>query len=159
PETDVYPVPAGVDRRVLGLVGESQGKISAALINLRRILRLRALIRKLRPQVVLGMMTTASVLAVAAAQRLPCRVIASEPTHRPSQGRPSMWPNLRRWPYARAHAVVALTAGTAQWVEENVPGSKVSVIPNAVRWPLEPSEPVLPPPAREGRQRLLAVGR
>lgn len=159
PETDVYPVPAGVDRRVLGLVGESQGKVSAALINLRRILRLRALIGKLRPQVVLGMMTTASVLAVAAAQRLPCRVIASEHTHPPSQGLPSMWQKLRRWAYPRAHAVVALTAGTAQWLEENVPGSKVSVIPNAVRWPLETSEPVLPPPAREGRQRLLAVGR
>src|SRR5690606_21255405 len=159
PEHEAYTVPEGVDRRVLGLAGESGGKVSAALINLRRILRLRALIRKLRPQVVLGMMTTASVLAVAAAQRLPCRVIASEHTHPPSQGLPSMWQKLRRWAYPRAHAVVALTAGTAQWLEENVPGSKVSVIPNAVRWPLETSEPVLPPPAREGRQRLLAVGR
>ena len=158
-DTDAYPVPEGVDRRVLGLAGESRGKLAAVLTNIRRILRLRALIRKLRPQVVLGMMTTSSVLAVAAAHRLPCRVIASEHTHPPAQGLPSMWQKMRRLAYPRAHAVVALTAGTAQWLESHVPGSKVYVIPNAVRWPLDVVEPVLPPPPREGRMRLLAVGR
>src|SRR5690554_6782001 len=65
PDTDAYPLPEGVDRRVLGLAGESSGKLGAAVVNLRRILRLRKLMRKLRPQVVLGMMTTSSVLAVA----------------------------------------------------------------------------------------------
>ncbi len=159
PETDAYPVPPGVDRRVLGLAGESRGKLGAAITNLRRILRLRSLIRKLRPQVVLGMMTTSSVLAVAAARRLPCRVIATEHTHPPSQELPAMWQSLRRWAYPRAHSVVALTAGTAEWLEAHVPGTEVTVIPNAVRWPLETGEPVVPPPARNGRQRLLAVGR
>ena len=159
PETDAYTVPEGVDRRVLGLAGESGGKVAAMLTNLRRILRLRALIRKLKPQVVLGMMTTSSVLAVGAAQRLPCRVIASEHTHPPSQNLPTVWQKMRRWAYPKAHAVVALTAGTAEWIETHVPGSKVCVIPNAVRWPLEIGEPVLPPPPRDGRMRLLAVGR
>ena len=159
PETDAYRVPEGVDRRVLGLAGESGGRLSAMLVNARRILRLRALIRKLKPQVVLGMMTTSSVLAVAAAQRLPCRVIASEHTHPPSQNLPAIWQKMRRWAYPKAHSVVALTAGTAEWIETNVPGCKVCVIPNAVRWPLETAEPVLPPPPKEGRMRLLAVGR
>lgn len=159
PDTDAYPLPEGVDRRVLGLAGESSGKLGAAVVNLRRILRLRKLMRKLRPQVVLGMMTTSSVLAVAAARRLPCRVIATEHTHPPSQELPSVWQKMRRWAYPRASSVVALTAGTAEWLEKNVPGSKVCVIPNAVRWPLETSEPQVPPPARNGRHRLLAVGR
>lgn len=159
PETDAYAIPQGVDRRVLGLAGESHGKLGAMLTNTRRILRLRALIRKLKPQVMLGMMTTSSVLAVAAAQRLPCRVIATEHTHPPSQSLPEIWQKMRRWAYPRADAVVALTSGTAQWLETHVPGSKVSVIPNAVRWPLEVGEPVCPPPPRDGRMRLLAVGR
>ncbi|HLU00092.1 MAG TPA: glycosyltransferase family 4 protein [Burkholderiaceae bacterium] len=159
PDTDAYTVPEGVDRRVLGLAGESSGKIGAALVNLRRILRLRRLIRKLRPQVVLGMMTTSSVLAIAAGRRLRCRVIATEHTHPPSQELPAIWQKMRRWAYPQAHSVVALTAGTADWLEENVPGSKVCVIPNAVRWPLETGEPQVPPPVREGRRRLLAVGR
>lgn len=159
PETDAYPVPEGVDRRALGLAGASGSALAGMLANARRVLTLRRLIRKLRPHVVLGMMTTASVLAVAAARRLPCRVIATEHTHPPAQELSPMWQKLRRWAYPQAHAVVALTSGTANWLEENVPGSQVTVIPNAVRWPMESGEPAVPPPARDGRKRLLAVGR
>src|SRR5690606_31930105 len=159
PDSDAYPVPEGVDRRPLGLAGASHGALGGLLANARRVLALRRLIRKLKPNVVLGMMTTASVLAVAAARRLPCRVIASEHKHPPAQGLSPMWEKLRRWAYRKAHAVVALTAGTAQWLEQNVPASRVTVIANAVRWPMETAEPVVPPPPREGRKRLLAVGR
>lgn len=159
PETDAYPVPEGVERHALGLAGESSGTLGALYVNSRRVLALRRLIRKLRPKVVLGMMTTASVLALAAAQRLPCRVIATEHTHPPSQSLSPVWLKLRRWAYPRADAVVALTSGTAAWLEQHVPGAQVTVIPNSVRWPLESSEPVVPPPSREGRRRLLAVGR
>jgi len=159
PDTDAYEVPAGVDRRALGLARESTGRLAAILLNIRRVLALRRLIRKLRPDVVLGMMTTASVLSVLAAHRLPSRVIATEHTHPPSQMLSPMWEKLRRWAYPRAQAVVALTAGTAAWLEENVPGSQVVVIPNAVRWPMETAEPVQPPPERGERLRVLAVGR
>lgn len=159
PETDVYPIPEGVDRRALRLARASGNPLSGALTNLRRVFALRRVIRKTRPHVVLGMMTTSSVLCVAAARRLPCRVIATEHTHPPAQGLSSFWEKLRRWAYPRAHAVVALTSGTAQWLERNVPGSRVAVIPNAVRWPMERGEPVIEPPPREGRLRLLAVGR
>lgn len=159
PDTDVYPVPDGVDRRALGMAGASGGTLAGLVANARRVWALRRLIRKLRPDVVLGMMTTASVLSVGAAQRLPCRVIATEHTHPPSQALSPMWEKLRRWAYPRAHAVVALTSGTAAWLEEHVPGAQVSVIPNSVRWPMERSEPVLPPPERGQRRRLLAVGR
>lgn len=158
-EADVYPVPHAVDRHALNLAGESKGSLGALFANARRVLALRRLIAKLRPQVVLGMMTTSSVLAVAAAQRLPCRVIVTEHTHPPSQSLPPVWQRLRRWAYPRAHAVVALTSGTAAWIEENVPGTQVSVIPNSVRWPLEVGDPAVAPPARDGRYRLLAVGR
>jgi glycosyltransferase involved in cell wall biosynthesis len=40
-----------------------------------------------------------------------------------------------------------------------VPGTRLTVIPNAVRWPLESTEPVVEPPRRNGRYRVLAVGR
>src|SRR5690606_38707948 len=109
--------------------------------------------------VVLGMMTTASVLAVLAARGMACRVIATEHTHPPSQEMAPIWLRLRRWAYPRAQLVVALTSGTAQWLREHVPGSEVAVIPNAVRWPMIDEEPVLQPPERAGRRRLLAVGR
>lgn len=156
---DAYALHPDVRRVVLGTAGGSVGRVRGLLANLRRVHRLRRLIRRERPDIVLGMMTTSSVLAVIAARNLPCRVIATEHTHPPSQNLPPMWLRLRCWAYPRAAAVVALTKGTAAWIERNVPGSHLSVIPNAVRWPLDAGEPILEVPDRAGRRRLLAVGR
>ncbi|MEB2398419.1 glycosyltransferase family 4 protein [Parapusillimonas granuli] len=158
-DTDAYSLHPKVRRHVLGTAGYSGGGLSGVLANLRRVWRLRRLIKRLRPSVVLGMMTTASVLAVEAARGLNCRVIATEHTHPPSQELPEIWLRLRRRAYPRAAAVVALTAGTAQWLQEHVPGCRLAVIPNAVRWPIESAEPRLEPARRNGRFRLLAVGR
>lgn len=158
-DTDAYPLHDEIKRYALGMAGASSGRLRAALANLRRVWALRRIIKRERPTIVLGMMTTASVLAIAAARKLPCRVIATEHTHPPSQELPEMWMRLRRWAYPQAAAVVALTSGTAAWLEQHVPGSRLAVIPNAVRWPLIASDPVLAPPPREGRYRMLAVGR
>lgn len=158
-KTDAYPVPAGIKRYVMGTAHESGGGLRGALANWRRVRRLRKLIKKHKPDCVLGMMTTASILAVMAAKGLPCRVIVSEHTHPPMKKLPESWVRLRRWAYPRAHAVVALTGGTARWIRDHIPGSRVVVIPNAVRWPLQPQEPHVPVPNKGDRLRLLAVGR
>ncbi len=156
---DAYALPAGVRRHALGLDAHGGGGLRAMWGNGRRLWALRRLIREGRPGVVLGMMTKASVLSVLAAWRLPCRVIATEHTHPPIQRLPRAWQRLRRWAYPRADAVVALTQGTAQWLDEAIPGVQAQVIPNAVRWPLADGEPAIEPPPRPGRRRLLAVGR
>src|SRR5690606_22403960 len=152
-------VAEGVERHVLGTAGSSRGRLDALWKNWRRVSRVRSLIRKNKPDVVLGMMTTSSVLAISAARGLPCKVIATEHTHPPSQSLSTFWQKARLRTYPQAQAVVALTAGTAAWLRENVPGSQVQVIPNAVRWPMDNGEPVVAAPEREGRKRLLAVGR
>src|SRR5690606_32636569 len=157
--SDAYDVDPRVKRIVMGTAGESSGALAGGLANLHRIWKLRRLIKREKPSVVLGMMTTSSVLAVMAARGLPCRVIATEHTHPPAQTIAPMWQRLRRWAYPKAARVVALTSGTAAWIEEHVPGSRLSVIPNAVRWPMPVEEPMVEPPARYGRRRLLAVGR
>lgn len=159
PSSDAYPLHPDVRRFSLGTAGRSTNRFLGLAANLLRVMRLRRIVRRERPTVVLGMMTTASILAVLAARGYPCRVIASEHTHPPSQELPAVWQRLRRWAYPRASAVVALTAGTKAWLHEHVPGCTLAVIPNAVRWPLESTEPVLQPPDRNGRKRLLAVGR
>ncbi len=156
---DAYVLAPGVQRVVLGLARTSTGALAGLFANLRRVRGLRRLLRERRPTIVLGMMTTASVLAVLAATGLPCRVIASEHTHPPAQRLPVAWRLLRRWTYPRAHAVVALTRATAHWLRTHVPGSTVQVIPNAVTWPLPVQGAVVVPPPRQGRRRVLAVGR
>ncbi|WP_237173568.1 glycosyltransferase family 4 protein [Paracandidimonas lactea] len=159
PESDAYPLAQGVERHVLGMAGASQGGLGGIWANVRRVWRLRRLIRRVRPTIVLGMMTTSSILAVIAARGHACRVVATEHTHPPSQNLSGAWERLRRWAYPQAQMVVALTAGTAQWLEQHVPGTRLAIIPNAVRWPLARVEPIVEPPPRRGRFRLLAVGR
>ncbi len=156
---DAYALPEGVQRHALSLAGESGGPVRALWGNLRRIRALRRLIQQQRPAIVLGMMTRASILAVIAARGQGCRVIATEHTHPPIQSLPAAWLRLRRWAYPRADAVIALTQGTAQWLDAHVPGVRAQVIPNAVRWPLIEGEPVRDPARAPGRRRLLAVGR
>jgi len=159
PEQDAYTLPADVSREVLGTAGASGNKLSALYSNLRRLWRLRRLIRRYQPTIVLGMMTTSSVLAILAARGLACRVIATEHTHPPFQNLPSVWRKMRRKAYPQAYKVVALTSDTARWVKENISGSNACVIPNAVAWPLAQTDPVVEPPERGARKRLLAVGR
>lgn len=158
-DEDAYRLPAGVRRHALGLDAHGGGGARALWDNARRCWVLRRLIRKERPSVVLGMMTKASILSVLAARGQRCRVIASEHTHPPIQNLPRVWQRLRRWAYPRADAVVALTQGTARWLDKALPGVRAQVIPNAVRWPLPDEGPQLEPPVQPGRHRLLAVGR
>src|SRR5690606_18937941 len=81
--SDVYALDSRVQRFVLGTVGESGGTVSGIVANLRRVWKLRRLIRREKPSLILGMMTTSSVLAVLAARGLKVRVIATEHTHPP----------------------------------------------------------------------------
>lgn len=158
-QDDAYPLPEGVTRHALNLAANSTGALAALWGNVWRLWRLRRLLVRGQPTVVLGMMTRSSVLTVLASRGLHCRVIATEHAHPPTQSLPPAWQRLRRWAYPRAQAVVALTHGTAAWLDANVPGVRAQVIPNAVRWPLVQGMPRVEPVRSEGRFRLLAVGR
>lgn len=151
---DVYELNRHIERVALNTAG-----LSGIMANLRRLYVLRKAMQRYRPDIVLGMMTTASILSVIASTGLRTRVIATEHTHPPSQNLSSFWLKLRRRTYPRAAKVVALTRDTASWIVNHVPGSDMAVIPNAVHWPLADSEPKVTPPSRNGRCRLLAVGR
>lgn len=157
-EGDVYALHPNVRREVLHTAGEGGG-LRGIWSNVQRVRALRRVVKAFRPDIVLGMMTTASVLSVLACTGLSCRVIATEHTHPPSQTLSGLWQRLRRLAYPRAARVVALTRGTADWIEQHVPGSRLAVIPNPVHWPLPRAEPILTPVSGDGRKRLLAVGR
>jgi glycosyltransferase involved in cell wall biosynthesis len=157
-EGDVYTLHPKVRREILHTAGEGGG-LRGIWSNVQRVRALRRVIKAFRPDIVLGMMTTASVLSVLACAGLRCRVIATEHTHPPSQTLSGFWQRLRRLTYPRAARVVALTRGTADWLDRHVPGSRLAVIPNPVHFPLPRAEPILTPVTDDGRKRLLAVGR
>lgn len=152
---DAYELNKQVQRICLNTAG-----FKGIMANLRRLFILRREIRRHRPDIVIGFMTTSSILAVLAGTGIRgCHVIATEHTHPPSQKLSGLWQKLRRYTYPRASRVIALTRGTQAWLEKNVPGSTVAVIPNAVHWPLENKEPVIECVKTPGRKLLLGVGR
>lgn len=156
---DVYSLSPGVNRYVMHTAHDSGGGLRGVWANWRRGRRLRALLKKHRPDCVLGMMTTSAVLCAIAARGLNIRTVAVEHTHPPKQTLPNAWEKLRQWGYQRVDVVVTLTHATAQWVRTHIPGAKVTVIPNAVSWPLKNMEPMINARKEPERFRLLAVGR
>jgi glycosyltransferase involved in cell wall biosynthesis len=161
-EQDFYDLHPAVRRIALDMAGESRAPYAALRNNLRRIVALRRVLREIRPDVSVGMMSTAGVLLVMAALRLPkCSTIISERTYPPMMPLGPMWRRLRRWTYPLADKVIMLTTEGLAWLKEEIPRARGVVIPNAIPFPLPMSEPKLMPDSviKPGRRLLLAVGR
>lgn len=159
--SDFYSLHDKVDRMTLDLARVTQGPVDAILTNARRMLALRRVLKQVRPDVVLGIETRPSILAILAGLGLPCKVIATEHIHPPMLYEGRLWESLRRWTYPFADKVVALTEKSKVWLQEHCRCKSVTVIPNSISLPIPVVEPVVPPQDVVGAQRrvLLAAGR
>jgi glycosyltransferase involved in cell wall biosynthesis len=159
---DFYPLDRRVGRISLDLAGASRHAFHGLWQNTRRVLALRRLLRSLRPDVALAMMSTPNVLLALASLWLPAlQTIGSERCYPPHAPLGRLWHVLRRRLYGRLSAMVALTGECAHWIETRTSASRVVVIPNAIAWPLPDTPPQrsLPRLCQPQRKRLLAVGR
>jgi len=148
---DFYPLDARVRRVSLESGSAHMTEQSRIRVNLERIMRLRRLLKSTRPDAVLSFMTESNLLAILAGAGLPVRVVVSERVQPALHAAfPWTWRFLRRLLYRWADAVVAQTQDAARWLLRNC-GTKVTVIPNALR--------SLPEPAGERRNSIVAVGR
>lgn len=136
--SDVYDLDPAVTRIGLDLLECSEHPVSGVLNNFRRISRLRAAIRELRPDVLVSFMTSTNALSVIAAKPLKLPVVVSERTWPEAVRIGKAWEYLRRYAYRRATVVVAQTRRTAEWLREKIPGATVEVIANPVT--VQPSQ-------------------
>jgi glycosyltransferase involved in cell wall biosynthesis len=163
PELDFYPLDHSVERLHMPIAanrGGSLGVIGGLAANFARVRASRRILRTLKPDVALGMMTAASVMTILAGRGLPCKVVATEHTHPPIV--PSrLWATLRRWVFPSADRVVVLTEESRAWLREHCDCSAVSVIPPPFSHPIPRTEPIIMPETvvQSGRRMLLAVGR
>ena len=159
---DFYPLDRRVGRISLDLAGASRHALHGLWQNTRRVMALRRLLRSLRPDIALAMMSTPNVLLALASLWLPAlQTIGSERCYPPHAPLGRLWHVLRRTLYGRLSAMVALTGECAHWIETRTSASRVVVIPNAIAWPLPDNPPrrSLPRLCQPQRKRLLAVGR
>lgn len=160
PEIDFFHLPKGIKRESVGFNEGRRSLLGKLLINIRRCVEVRRVLRRHRASALLAMMPHESVMAVVSAFGLGTRVVVSErnaPWHR-RQDR--IWTALRRMIYRFSDAQVAQTQPIAEWLRRETRSSRVTVIPNAVQ-PTLPSVPPRVRPAdvlRPGRKLLLAVG-
>jgi glycosyltransferase involved in cell wall biosynthesis len=159
---DSYELHPAVKRIALELAGESGNALTGLWQNIRRVIALRRILRQIQPDIALGIMTTANVLLALGALGLPTlRTIGAERNYPPQLPLSIFWETLRRHTYGLLNAVTALTSEGEYWIKSNTNAQRVSVIPNAVTWPLSGQEPRISPNAQYQSERrlLLAVGR
>lgn len=158
---DFYVLHPKVKRIALEVTGDSGNALAGLVQNLRRIFVLRRVLRNIKPDIALAMMTTANVLIFLASLGLGTRVVGSERTYPPQYPLGFIWEWLRKYGYEHLDAVVALTSEGVEWLRANTRAKRVVLIPNSVRWPLQNQLPHLDVEEvrRAGRYLLLAVGR
>ncbi|WP_197714595.1 glycosyltransferase family 4 protein [Nitrosomonas supralitoralis] len=158
---DFYELSASIKRVALELGGESSNVFIGLLHNVHRVLAVRRVLCDIKPDVALGMMTTANILLALASLRLRIRTVGSERTHPPQYPLGALWERLRSYGYGLLVAVVAQSNEGAAWIDFNTNAKNVVVIPNPVKWPLTNHQPLLEVDevCQKGRKLLLAVGR
>lgn len=160
-DLDFYELHPAVKRSALNLATDSSNVVVGLWHNMQRVTALRRFLRNTRPTIALGMMTTANVLLAWASLGLPISAVGSEHIHPPRYRLSLLWERLRQVSYGRLDTVTALTSESALWLKTHTTVRKVSVIPNAVAWPMPVQEPKISPESvcPHGRKVLLAVGR
>jgi len=158
---DFYELSASIKRVALELGGGSGNVFIGLIHNVYRVLAVRQVLRDIKPDVALGMMTTANILLAIASLRLKIRTVGSERTHPPQYPLGALWERLRSYGYGLLDAVVAQSSEGAEWLKKNTNAKNVVVIPNPAKWPLTNHQPLLKVDevCQKGRKLLLAVGR
>lgn len=160
---DFYELHPDVVRVASGLDRPSGGFLDAVYCNWRRLNALRTVVRERRPDVAIGMMSSASCTLFLAALGTAVPVVGCLRTYPPREPIGSAWRWARGILFPRFDAIVVQTKRSADWIQSTFAPRKVAVIPNMVNFPLHPALPQDSVPHR-GEQAnrgklLLAVGR
>lgn len=143
-ERDFYTLDQRVTRYCLDTAYDKPF-LAKILVNIGNFRRLRRILRRDKPDVVLGMMTKCAVMSILTGLGLPVRVVVSERNF-PGQKRIAwLLAQQRRLLYRLADALAAQTNEEAKWLKRHVAAADIKVIPNAVFRPLPAAEPVIPP--------------
>lgn len=161
--SDFYSLDNRINRIGLGQDFNSPNTIQALMNNWRRISTLRGILKLIKPDVAIAMMSTANITLALAGIGLPVVTIGSERTYPPAMPLGNIWGIIRRWSYSRLSGLVAQTQQSADWLKVNAPAPHITVIPNPLYFPMPIHEPrVIPANVLKNTgcvKLLLAVGR
>jgi glycosyltransferase involved in cell wall biosynthesis len=156
-----YKPNAPVECESLNYARVSRNLWKTPFVSLRRALLLRRRLRAFQPDVVIGMMNTASVLVAMACFMFPARTIGTERIYPPLSPLSPARRFARCIAYRFLDVIIAQTKESAAWIRANTFAKAVRIIPNPLAWPLEATPPFVTPNSvcPQGRLVVLAVGR
>lgn len=157
----VYPLRSDIYLTSVGINRETSSLRSGIGNSVRRVWRIRQVLKHLKPDVAIGIMTTSSCLLALAGRGLNIRLIGAERSYPPALSLGRAWQLMRHVAYHCLDAVVAQTEEGAAWLRANTWAKRVVALSNPVALPLPVTEPRLEPGAilPAGTKMLLAVGR
>ena len=155
---DFHAVPEGVRR--IRIAPEPKPRFFADSLRglSRRIKAIRRAIAAEKPDAIISFSDATNVMTVLAARRLGVPVVVTEhadPNFRPI-GR--FWEMMRRLTYSRSDKLVSVSAGVDRFFSWIKP-EKRAVIYNPLKTPEENPAPVSAPFLKNGRRRVVSVGR
>lgn len=159
---DFYQIDPAVLRLSLNLARPSQNYLEGARANFRRVTALRKIIQDQKPDLAIGMMTTANItLALACIGLKGLSLVLSEHNYPPKLPAGKVWDFLRKVTYPLANKVTMLTSEGLAWLATEIPRANGVVVPNPIVYPLAATLPTLDPRnyVPDERKLMLAVGR
>src|SRR5262249_32667931 len=131
-DADFYELDSRVARVALDLSRPSRNRRDFFVNNVQLVMRLRQLMRQIKPDVVLSFVELVNLRVLLAALGTGIPVVVEEHTD-PARHLIGKIAKALRWLlYRRAHAVVVLTPGIAQWSKRFVSREAIHVIPNPI---------------------------
>jgi glycosyltransferase involved in cell wall biosynthesis len=159
--SDFYRLDPRINRIVLNQERKLKGRIGEAAYNFGIVIKLRRILRTLRPNVALSFMVVPNIQLALAGLFLETKLLGAEQIHPPECPSGAIWEYLRKIAYHYLDVVVAPTAETSKWLKDNSFAPEVKTIPQAILWPLRSSEPYLKTSStcHPNRKLILGVGR
>jgi GalNAc-alpha-(1->4)-GalNAc-alpha-(1->3)-diNAcBac-PP-undecaprenol alpha-1,4-N-acetyl-D-galactosaminyltransferase len=157
--TDTYSLDPAVTRIALDLMRESDGALRAIFNNMIRVRRLRAAIRRSKPDTVISFIDRMNVVTLLACRPLDVDTVISERIDPSRQPLDRTWSWLRRAVYPRARALVVQTEAVRQHMEPLMGGQMIYVIANAVDAPAVDELARQPRKSDDGSKQIAAMGR
>lgn len=143
-------------------LNESKGILSKIVSNIKRILKLRKLIKKEKPDITVSFMEVPSVILILSSFLLGNKVVVSERTNPEKHKIDIVVFLLRKYLYRFVSAVVVLTEGAKNWFEKHTFSKNVAVIPNPVLVSdsdITENDKLLDEIKKSGKRIILSVGR
>lgn len=153
-QNDFYTCNPNIKRYSTNSFTTSRNVFEKVKANLQRVAKIRNIIRKEKPDVVISFMDVANVLAIVSAAFTGVPVLVSERTYPPYYNHKNAFDYIRKFVYKFADGFVAQTNNVAQWALEFLPAKKIKVIANPIYAANIPADEAL---AR--KNVILAVGR